>query len=74
MAHLEFREKMSKFAKDTIFQILRQVEVSASHMLLGIYLREVLIFSQRFEIFERQNPKMWKCQNFPQINSYQREK
>ena len=57
MTHLEFREKIPKFAQITIFQILRQVEVSASHMLLEIYLREVLIFSQRFETFQYQMQK-----------------
>ena len=36
--------KMPKSAKITIFRKLRHVEVSASDMWLGIYLREVLIF------------------------------
>ena len=44
MAHLEFRGKMPKLAKIIIFRKLRQVEVSVSDMLLGIYLRVVLIF------------------------------
>ena len=35
--------KMPKLAKITIFRKLRQVEVSASDMWLGIFLREVLI-------------------------------
>ena len=58
MTHLEFREKIPKFAQITMFQILRQVEVSAIHMLLEIYLREVLIFFQRFETFQYQNAKV----------------
>ena len=37
-------EKMPKLAKITIFRKLRQVEESASDVLLGIYLMEVLIF------------------------------
>ena len=44
MAYLEFSAKMPNLAKITIFRKLRQVEVSASDVLLGIYLREVLIF------------------------------
>ena len=44
MAYLEFRAKMPNLAKIAIFWKLRQVEVSASDVLLGIYLTEVLIF------------------------------
>ena len=35
---------MPKLAKIAIFRKLRQIEESASDVLLGIYLREVLIF------------------------------
>ena len=44
MANLDFRGKMPKMAKITIFRKFRQVEVSATDMWLGIYSREVLIF------------------------------
>ena len=44
MAHLEFRGKMPKLAKIIIFRNVRQVEVSATDMWLGIHSREVLIF------------------------------
>ena len=48
---------MPNLAKIAIFRKLRQVEVSACDMSLGIYLKEVFIFSKSFEIFECQNPK-----------------
>ena len=43
MAYLEFRAKMPNLAKIAIFRKLRQVEESASGVLLGIYLKEVLM-------------------------------
>ena len=44
MAYLEFKAKMPNLVKIAIFRKLRQVEESASDVLLGIFLREVLIF------------------------------
>ena len=44
MATWNLGQKMPNLVKNAFFRKLRQVEVSAGDMLLGIYLKEVLIF------------------------------
>ena len=52
MANWNLGKKRPKLAKITIFRNLRQAEVSASDMWLGIHSREISIFSKSFENFE----------------------